>query len=170
MRMLVPTVAGETMTYRQMKPEDIIEVSNLVSRVFNELVAPEYSSEGVQEFHRYIEPTAFQARFQKNHFSLVALAQTRVVGMIEVRGYDHVSLLFVDHDYQRRGIAKELLYQAIRICLRFKPQLLEISVNSSPFAVPIYEKLGFYQVGERQVRNGIGFIPMILELSNQNDD
>jgi len=162
-------VASETFAYRQMKVEDILEVSNLVASVFNELVAPEYSLEGVHEFHRYIEPTAFQTRFQTNHFNLIALAQAKIVGMIEMRNYNHVSLLFVFQDYQRRGIAKELLTQAIRICQEYKPQPSEISVNSSSFAVPIYEKLGFYRVGERQVRNGIGFIPMILKLSNQNE-
>jgi len=151
-----------------MRAEDILEVSNLVARVFNESVAPEYSSEGVREFHRYIEPTAFRVRSQTNHFSLIALAQTKVVGMIEMRGYNHVSLLFVAQDYQRRGIAKELLFQAIQICQGNEPRLSEISVNSSSFAVRIYEKLGFYRVCERQVRNGIGFIPMVLKLSNQN--
>ena len=162
-------MASEPFTYRQMQAEDILEVSNLVARVFNELVAPEYSSEGVQEFHRYIEPTAFRARSQSNHFSLIALAQTKIVGMIEMRDYNHVSLLFVAQDYRRRGIAKELLYQAIQICQGYEPQPLEISVNSSSFAMPIYEKLGFYQVGEKQIRNGIGFIPMVLKLSSQND-
>jgi predicted GNAT family N-acyltransferase len=161
-------VASETFTYRQMKAKDILEVSNLVADVFDGLVAPEYSSEGVQEFHRYIEPTAFRARSQTNHFSLVALAQTKIVGMIEMRGYNHVSLLFVAQDFQRKGIAKELLIQAIQICQGYEPQPSEISVNSSSFAAPIYEKLGFYRVGERQVRNGICFIPMTLKLSNQN--
>jgi len=153
-----------------MKTEDIPEVSNLVAHVFNELVAPEYSSEGVHEFLQYIEPTAFQARYRSNHFSLIALAQTKIVGMVEIRNHDHVSLLFVAQDYQRRGIAKELLHQAIQICQEYKPRPSEISVNSSSFAVPIYEKLGFYRVGERQERNGIGFIPMILMLVNQNGD
>jgi len=153
-----------------MKAEDIPEVSNLVAHVFNALVAPEYSTEGVQEFLQYIEPIAFQARSKSNHFSLIALAQAKIVGMIEIRNRDHVSLLFVAQDYQRRGIAKELLHQAIQICQEYKPQPSEISVNSSSFAVPIYEKLGFYRVGERKERNGIGFIPMILKLVNQNGD
>ena len=161
-------MTSETITYRQMKAEDILEVKNLVTSVFNEFVAPEYSAEGVQEFYRYIEPIAFRERAKNHHFALIALAQTKVVGVIEIRGYNHVSLLFVDHDYQRRGIAKELLHQAIQICERYEPQPSEISVNSSSFAVPIYEKLGFERVGERQVRNGIGFIPMNLKLSNQN--
>ena len=161
-------MTSETLTYRQIKVEDILEVSNLVASVFNESVAPEYSSEGVQEFHRYIEPTAFRARFQNNHFILIALVKTKVVGMIEIRGYNHVSLLFVAQDYQRRGISTELLFRAIMICQGYESQPSEISVNSSSFAVPIYEKLGFNRVGERQIRNGIGFIPMVLKLTNQN--
>jgi len=163
-RRLVSTVASETFTYRQMKAEDFLEVSNFVTGVFNGLIALEFSSEGVQEFHRYVEPTAFRARSQTNHFSLIALAQTKIVGVIEMRDYNHVSLLFVAQDYQRKGIAKELLNQAIQICQEYEPQTSEISINSSSFAVPIYEKLGFYRVGERQVRNGIGFTPMILKL------
>ena len=61
-RRLVSTVTSEPFTYRQMQTEDILEVSNLVARVFNEAVAPEYSSEGVREFYRYIKPIAFRAR------------------------------------------------------------------------------------------------------------
>ena len=148
-RRLVSIVTSETITYRQMKAEDILAVNNLVARVFEESAAPEYSAEGVQEFYRYIEPAAFRERTQTNHFSLIALVKTKVVGMIEIRSYNHVSLLFVDRDYQRRGIAKVLLNQAIQICQGYKPQPSEISVNSSSFAVPIYEKLGFYRVGER---------------------
>jgi len=167
-RRLVSIVTSETIIYRHMKAEDILEVSNLVTSVFNEFVAPEYSAEGVREFYRYIEPTALRERTQTNHFSLVALVQTKIVGMIDIRDYEHVSLLFVDRDYQRRGIAKELLFRALQICQMYEPQPTEISVNSSPFAVTVYEKLGFDQVGERQVRNGIGFIPMRLKLSHHN--
>ena len=157
-------MANETISYRQMKAEDILEVNNLVTRVFDESVAPEYSAEGVREFYRYIEPTAFRERAQANHFGLIAVVQTKIVGMIEMRGYNHISLLFVDRNYQRRGIAKHLFSQAIQICQAHKPQPSEISVNSSSFAVPIYEKLGFDRVGGRQVRNGIGFVPMLLDL------
>jgi len=81
-----------------------------------------------------------------------------------MRGHHHVSLLFVAPEFQRRGIAKELLRQALQICRANAPGLSEISVNSSSYAAPIYEKLGFRRAGERQVRNGIGFIPMVLKL------
>ncbi|ESA35534.1 acetyltransferase family protein [Leptolyngbya sp. Heron Island J] len=159
----------KTLTYRPLTENDILAVSELVARVFNEFVASEYSSEGVQEFHRYIQPSALRARAQTNHFSLISLEQDKVVGMIEMRGHNHVSLLFVAPEFQRRGIAKELLHQALQICRANEPRLSTISVNSSAYAVPIYERLGFRRAGERQVRNGIGFLPMLLKLPNQPD-
>lgn len=157
----------EIFSCRFLRVEDIPEVSELVARVFDQFVAPEYSPEGVQEFHRYIQPAAFGRRSQSNHFTLIALLQNKAVGMIEMRGHDHISLLFVIPEFQRRGIARELLRQALRICQSNTSYLAEISVNSSSYAVPVYEKLGFCRAGERQVRNGIGFVPMTLKLSNQ---
>ena len=153
-----------------MRAKDILEVSELATRVFNEFVAPEYSSEGVQEFYRYIQPSAFRARAQTNHFGLITLEQDKVVGVIEMRDHNHVSLLFVAPKFQRRGIAKELLRRALQICRANEPRLSEISVNSSSYAVPIYERLGFRKAGGRQIRNGIGFLPMVLKLSNQHDN
>lgn len=166
---LFSPVIDKTLTYRPLSAKDTLEVSELAACVFNELVAPEYSSEGVQEFHRYIQPSAFRARAQTNHFSLISLEQDKVVGVIEMRGHNHVSLLFVAPEFQRRGIAKELLRRALQICRANEPRLSEISVNSSSYAVPIYERLGFRRAGGRQVRNGIGFLPMVLKLPNQRD-
>lgn len=162
----LPPFHFERFTYRSLHAADIPEVSGLVARVFDQFVAPDYAPEGVREFHRYIQPSAFEMRAQKDHFSLVALAQDRIVGMIEMRGYDHISLLFVDSAYQRRGIARELLRLALEVCQANAPGLAVITVNASPYALPVYEKLGFFQAGERQVKNGIGFIPMALKRSS----
>ncbi|NER83081.1 MAG: GNAT family N-acetyltransferase [Leptolyngbya sp. SIO1D8] len=161
---MAPYLTDETFTYRLLSTKDVFAVSELVARVFNEFVAPEYASEGVQAFHRYIQPSAFRARAQANHFSLITLKQDKVVGVIEMRCHNHVSLLFVAPAFQHQGIAKELLRRALQICRANEPALSEISVNSSSYAVPIYEKLGFRQAGEKQVRNGIGFFPMVLQL------
>ncbi len=145
----------------------MIDVSELVVRVFNDFVAPEYSLEGIQEFQKYVQPTAFLARSRTNHFTLVSIVQDQVVGMIEVRNYGHISLLFVASEYHRRGIAEELWRKALQICYANKSELSEISVNSSSYAVSIYERLGFRPIGNKQVRNGIAFIPMVLKLPTQ---
>ncbi|MBE9166386.1 GNAT family N-acetyltransferase [Pleurocapsales cyanobacterium LEGE 06147] len=96
---------------------EILAVSKLLEQVFNEFIAPEYSSEGIQEFHRYIQPTELLARQKKHYFTLVSVARDRVVGVIEVRNHNHVCLLFVAPEFQRWEIAKELFRKALQICL-----------------------------------------------------
>ena len=158
------TPIDSTIRYRLLAAEDIPSVCELVERVFDRFIAPEYSNEGIREFQRYLKPQAYWERFHAGHFTLVAETGDRIVGMIEVRGNAHVSLLFVDPLFYRQGIARELFRRAVKICRKKNPGLTEITVNSSTFAEPLYEKRGFHRAGEKQVRNGIGFIPMLLAL------
>ena len=53
---------------------------------------------------------------------------------------------------------------ALAICRREKPDLVAITVNSSPYAVPIYERLGFRQTKPEQVVDGIRIVPMAVEV------
>jgi GNAT superfamily N-acetyltransferase len=154
----------DAIAIRPMQAGEETPVCELIARVFQAFVAPDLTPEGVQEFLKYVQPESLLERSQVNHFVLVGLAQDRIVGVIEVRGYQHVSLLFVDQAYQGRGIARDLWRRALDICRREKPGLAEVSVNSSPYAVPIYEKLGFRSQGPEQNVHGIRFVPMAFDL------
>jgi GNAT superfamily N-acetyltransferase len=147
-----------------MEPGDEDSVTSLVARVFDRHVAPLFSEEGVQEFLRYVSPDALRQRSNSNHFVLVARAGQDIVGAIEVRNHNHVSMLFVDTASQRQGIARELLRRALVICRGHRPHGREIDVNSSPNAVPAYERLGFRPKGPEQIEQGIRFVPMVLDL------
>jgi len=151
-----------TLTYRLLAPGEETAVSDLIIQVFDEFIAGGYSQEGVQEFLAYVTPEGLAKRVQENHFTLVAAAGDSIVGVIEVRACDHVSLLFVDKAFQGRGISRTLLEQALVRCRGNNPELHEVSVNSSPYAVPIYESLGFCITGPEQTVHGIRFTPMIL--------
>ncbi|HII06977.1 MAG TPA: GNAT family N-acetyltransferase [Methanotrichaceae archaeon] len=150
--------------YRLMKRGEEAEVCDLVIRVFDEFVAPQFSREGVQEFYNYADPHLFIRRSQWNHFVLIAAAQKEIDGMIEVRDDGHITLFFVDKRFQGKGTGKELLYRALGICQRSKPELSKATVNSSPNAVGIYERLGFRLAGSEQAENRIRFVPMVLDL------
>lgn len=147
-----------------MKPGEESEVFDLVFRTFSEFIAPHYSRAGVLEFLKYIRPGFLLERLQKDHFFLLATAQRKIIGIIEVRGNSHISLLFVDRQFQQRGIARELLRRTLRICLKKKPDLSKITVNASPNSVRIYQRLGFRPAGSEQVKKGIRFTPMALTL------
>lgn len=156
----------ETLQYRPMQMGEENDVCSLVDRVFDEFIAPLYSAEGVQEFRKYVQPKLLQSRSQADHFVLLALAENAIVGMIEVRGNAHISLLYVDSSFQHQGIGRELLRRSLDICLRHRPELREITVNSSPNSVSVYEALGFKARSGEQVVSGIRFTPMALELQN----
>lgn len=147
-----------------MKPGEENEICDLVIHTFNEFIAHLYSQRGVRQFLRYVKPRLFLQRSHANHFVMVAIFQEQIVGMIEIRNYEHISLFYVLNEFQIKGFGKELFRRALKICLEHKPGLLEITVNSSPNAVQIYEKLGFNKAGSEQFKNGIIFTPMIYNL------
>ena len=73
----------DAIIYRPVNPNQVGDVSEFVSRVFDEFVAPEFTLEGIQEFRRYIQPAAFLARLQSTHFCLIGAVREKTVGMIE---------------------------------------------------------------------------------------
>ncbi|MBM62655.1 MAG: GNAT family N-acetyltransferase [Acidobacteria bacterium] len=150
--------------YRLMECADAESVSRLILDSFTEFIADEYSDKGRAEFARYIQPAAIVERTSANHFVLLAVQEHKVVAVIEIRGNDHVALMFVDVKFQRRGIARELLQRAIALARPAKPALDRVTVNSSRFGVAFYEKLGFRQTGPERIVNGIVFIPMAHQL------
>ncbi len=149
---------------RQMEPGDERRVSLLIDRVFTEFVAPHYSDEGVREFLGYVTAEQLAERRQSRHFAFVAEIGETLVGVIEIRRFEHITLLFVDGHYQRRGIARELLAEALQLARRNRPGITAFTVNSSPNAVAAYRKLGFIQAEPEQIQHGIRYIPMRREI------
>ena len=148
-----------------MSEEDIPKAVELIAAVFDQFEAPEYPPEGIAEFLSYIREDQYRERMASgNHIELVAKIQGEIVGVIEVRNWDHICLLFVAPEYHQQGLGKELFSKAIDQCRESNETLAEITVNSSPYAELIYQKLGFEKVDEEQVVNGIRFIPMVLKI------
>jgi GNAT superfamily N-acetyltransferase len=152
-------------TYREIYQGEEENVCKLITECFNEFVAPGYSEDGIIEFFKYLTPERTHNRLARNHFILLALDGSLIVGVIEVRNNNHISLFFVRKEYQNQGIGKKLHEIAIEKCKTLKPDIDVIDVNSSPYAVPIYEKLGFVKVSDEQIENGMRFTPMTVKIS-----
>ena len=149
---------------RLMRTGEEIEVSNLVARSFNEFVAPDFPDEGIDEFFSYSNPRALQKRTEGSHFVLVAESEGVIAGMIEIREMRHISMLFVDKAFHRIGIGNELFNAALeKIESEDRPPEM-LTVNSSRFAVPFYERLGFVRSEEEKIIHGVIHIPMTLSL------
>jgi GNAT superfamily N-acetyltransferase len=111
-----------------------------------------------------MRPDALRKRLEKDLFALVARDAGRIVGVVAVRDASHISLLFVTPRARGRGVAGALVEKARAICLRRRPRLAAMTVNSSPNAVAAYERMGFKRLGRRRTKNGISFIPMCFTI------
>jgi len=145
-----------------MRAGEEAEVCALVERVFNEFVAPDYGAQGVEVLFQFAHPAAMAERAGPGQVVIVAEQGADLVGMIEMRQCEHIAMLFVSQRGQ--GIGKELIKRAVEKCRKRKPDLKTITVNSSPFAEPIYAKMGFQATGPLQTKNGITFRPMACDL------
>ena len=113
--------------------------------------SPDYSPEGVGEFKRILSDEAYINSLKVYG----AFYDDKLVGVLAVREPQHISLFFVKAEFQKQGIGRKLFE-------RLKKDSAEkvFTVNSSPFAVGIYEKLGFTATDSEQVTNGIRYTPM----------
>ncbi len=135
-------------------------IYRLIRKVYDEFVANDYTEAGNLFFYDWINPEKIAARQLNGINILIATAGDEIVGMIEMRDNNTVSLLFVEKSFQGQGIAGNLLQTAVGICLQREPKPTEIFVHASPFSVPVYAKLGFIATDNMQEANGIKYLPM----------
>lgn len=151
---------------RQLDKPDLSTAIDLIWRVFSEFEAPDYSNEGINEFKKFIQLENISNAIEKSEIKLWGCFDCQnIVGIITIRKPCHISLLFVDKNYHRKGIARSLLHTLIEDGSVTKDHL-EITVNSSPYAVKIYRQLGFLPTKAEQLVNGIRFVPMIRKCSH----
>lgn len=128
------------------------EVIQLIKQTFLEFVAPDYDEVGIKNFFRFAE----DVDLLKQLVFYAALHNDKITGILAVDDrLNHICLFFVDKDLQNTGIGTALFKRFLN---EFMPKA--VTVNSSPFAVKFYEKLGFTATGSRQVTDGIVYIPM----------
>ncbi len=151
--------------FRKLREEDFQGVSKLIWDGFSEFEAPEYPEEGLHTFREFIEPASLSKAAESGAMSFWGcFAGREAAGVIASRKKSHISLLFVAKNYQRRGIAAELFARLKTELLTAYPETAAITVHSSPYAVPVYEKLGFTAIDEEQLQDGLRFIPMKYRL------
>lgn len=135
---------------KQLNNNEIENALSLAWKVFMEYEAPDYTQEGIDEFYKSIHDEKFLSMLSLYG----AFSDDELVGVIATRSNGkHIALFFVDGKYHRQGIGKQLL-KAV--------QTSKMTVNSSPYAVSIYRKLGFESTDTERVVNGLRFTPMRL--------
>lgn len=154
------------MDIRRAALSDSASISKLVSRLTRKYIAHEFSQSGTAALLESMQPEAIEKYLQSGYEYHVAEIEGLLVGVAGMRDNSHLYHLFVDEEYQKRGIAGQLWKVAMESCL-LKGNPGVFTVNSSIYARPVYEKLGFAVQSEPRERNGVISIPMKLTIVNQ---
>lgn len=153
------------MNYSKFKIGQEKIVSELVWTVFKKYEAPVYPEEGIKTFKTFIAPDNIKDMVCNNGSPIYCCFENdKLVGVLAFRGKAHISLLFVHEEYHRKGIAKKLLSNALDELMSSDKTISKITVNSSPYAMVIYERMGFLATSELQQQDGLLFIPMVKGL------
>lgn len=136
---------------------NIDEALNLIWNVFLKFDAPDYSEEGVENFKKVIDKEAVTKKLLNGDIEIFGCWDgNQLIGVLAIKKPCHVWLMFVDEKYHRKSVAKNMFTAAFKEINSDK-----ITVNSSLYAVEVYERLGFEAKSSEQTVDGIRFIPMI---------
>lgn len=137
----------------------------LVWEVFEKYEAPDYEEMGIATFRHFIE---YHNMVEKVHQGEMRFwgcyLNNYLIGVVALRTRQHISLLFVRDKFHRLGVARKLMNVAINAVVIENPQVRAVTVNSSPYAVGFYKKLGFVPLGPEQRADGIRFTSMRLAI------
>ena len=128
-------------------------------KVYIESKDESYSEQGIETFCNFVNNKEITKSFKVYG----AFEDNVLKGLIATDSQKrHICLFFVDKVSQGKGIGKELMRVVVN-----NNENSYITVNSSRYAVPIYEKLGFIKMEEEKERDGLKFTPMKLILKDE---
>jgi ribosomal protein S18 acetylase RimI-like enzyme len=153
-----------SVSIRDMSAGDSRAVSRLILTLFNEFVAPGYSKEARKTFRRQTRRQSRCKELRPGEMRMVAMSGGELVGVIGVRDVSHVHWLWVRKDWHCRGVARSLMAHVIAAVCEQRPDVVSITLNSSPYAIPCYLRLGFQISGDKVDQKGIICTPMQLRL------
>lgn len=142
-------------TIRQARAQDAEAISDLILSLSSYFIAEPDSAE-IRPFLETLSTDATTERINSENFNcLVAEQDSRILGVMAVRDGSHVYHLFVRSDAHGQGIARALWEH-------FRSMSAErvFTVNSSLYAVPVYERLGFSATEAPKKADGLEFVPM----------
>jgi GNAT superfamily N-acetyltransferase len=137
---------------KKLQQPEKTDAMNLVWSVFLEFEAPDYTDEGINTFHDFINNddaiNGLEIYGAYENGNLIAVIATRNKG-------NHIALFFVLGKYHRQGVGRKLFEWILE-----KSTSKIMTVNSSPYAIEIYHKLGFTDTDIEQTKEGMRFTPM----------
>lgn len=162
---------------RAAKRDEWEDAMALAWTTFMKYEAPDYTESGKESFLTFISDERMYQMFLIGEYHLFvaiddgkgisfspfdgnkAEKKEKIIGIISIRARTHISLLFVDERYHHRGVGRSLVNYAI-MYIREEMGEKIVTVNSAPYAIEFYHRLGFFDTDIEQESDGIFYTPM----------
>ncbi len=143
------------MEIRKIDHTGLAAAIDLIWTTFLQFEAPDYSDEGIQSFKDFIENEEIVNSLE----FFGAYENEELKGVIATNeNRKHICCFFVKAIYHRQGIGRKLWDYILN-----NSQNSLFTVNSSPYAVPVYHRLGFVDTDVEQLADGMRYTPMKFE-------
>ena len=140
------------MNIRQLNNSEYEKAVSLALDVFVECGSVDFDVNGLQTFKNFV----YDDELMIELCIFGAFDNETLIGIIGTKdGGSHISLFFISPKFHRRGIGRQLFDSVYA-----DQNQMQITVNSSSYAVKFYESLGFSKTSEEQETDGLKYTPM----------
>jgi len=140
-------------------------ISELVGRSFLAHGSAGWTDAAIQTFLQESSPGSLAGKLLSASVALVVHSSSGPVGFALMPRPSSLSMLFVEPNYQRRGVGRALWLACLSSARAAASDLGAISLNSTAFAVPFYESVGFVAQGPEFEHGGCRATRMLLQLA-----
>jgi ribosomal protein S18 acetylase RimI-like enzyme len=140
---------------------DSHNISHLLCELSARFISNNYTPEVHETLINSMSQKAIDGYIESGYRYHLAENGNKLVGVVGVRDNAHLYHLFVADEFHRQGVAANLWRVAMNVCIR-KGNPGEFTVNSSSYALEVYERFGFVAQSGLKVKKGIEYIPMKL--------
>jgi GNAT superfamily N-acetyltransferase len=149
------------MMIRPIQDGDVPFVACLLNVLARQFIVNQSTPEGAATFLRENDEGAIRRYIGIGHVYHVAEVDGAIAGFVAVRDCNHLFHMFVGARWQRQGIGRRL-WEVARAQAIAAGGSGAFTVNSSNFAVPVYEAMGFVRTAPMQSLKGLFYNPMTL--------
>ncbi|AMP04024.1 GNAT family N-acetyltransferase [Collimonas pratensis] len=150
------TLAAIACEFLPAHASDAVTISALIQQFTHEFTISADGS-GAEQFLASVSVAAEAGYISDPRYHYInAFVGGVLAGFIAMRDRSHVFHLFVAPEFQRQGLATRLWQAA----LASAPDAAGFTVNSSPSALPVYQRFGFAATSAQVEMHGIRFVPM----------
>lgn len=147
------------MQIRTIQDGDLAAVARLIDVLAREFIVHESTAIGAASFLRENDEESLRRLIAAGYVYHVALIDGVLAGFVGMREHKHLYHLFVAREHHGKGIARRLWEVARRVAQEHGNDG-GFTVNSSNYAVGLYQALGFVRTAPTQCKNGLYYNPM----------